>query len=294
MRKNYRLILNILLMLITTSLLFAQDPITNAGFENWTLGNPDGWVTLNVPGFLAGVTQSTESHSGSYAARGEVKSFNMSNVTPTLVYVQEELQNFENYTRLTGYYQMTNNGEDILWAQVMFYDAVSSPVAVGYSSLEATNGGYQFFTVDMDYSFGSSQPITGVQILFLIGISDSSSNEDVALGSSFLLDDLTFDMVSSVNLGQEVVAPLIFALDQNYPNPFNPVTTIGFSIPQSANTTVTVYNSLGQTVRTLLNAPLPAGKHKVYFEAGTLPTGIYYYRLESGTYNYVRKMMLVK
>ncbi|TFH01063.1 MAG: T9SS type A sorting domain-containing protein [Calditrichales bacterium] len=294
MRKNYRLILNILLMLITTSLLFAQDPIPNPGFENWTLGSPDDWITYNVPGYFESISQSTDSHSGTYAAKGEVKTYNLVNLPPMLSYLQDPGQILQNFTRFTGYYQMTNNGEDVLLAYVLFYDAQSYPVAVGSAELESTNGSYQFFAVDMDYTLGSHEPITGVQIIFVINVATSSSNEDVALGSSFLLDDLAFDMASAVDPGGQAIAPLVYALDQNYPNPFNPVTTIGFSIPQAAKTTLTVYNSLGQVVRTILNTSMPAGKHQVDFDAGTLPSGIYYYQLESGSYKYVRKMMLVK
>jgi flagellar hook assembly protein FlgD len=57
---------------------------------------------------------------------------------------------------------------------------------------------------------------------------------------------------------------------------------------------LTIYNSLGQVVKTLLNENLSAGTHQVSFDAVTLPSGIYYYKLEAGTYSSVKRMLLVK
>jgi hypothetical protein len=81
---------------------------------------------------------------------------------------------------------------------------------------------------------------------------------------------------------------------QNYPNPFNPVTHIPYVIPQAGVVQLGVYNSLGQQVADLVNSYQPAGHHVVEFQAGSLPSGIYLYRITAGSYQKVMKMILMK
>jgi hypothetical protein len=90
------------------------------------------------------------------------------------------------------------------------------------------------------------------------------------------------------------VAVSVFKLYENYPNPFNPSTQIQFDLPLSTHVTVSVYNALGQSVQMLLSQNLPAGKHRITFEAQNLPSGVYYYRIEAGAFTQVRKMLLVR
>jgi hypothetical protein len=91
--------------------------------------------------------------------------------------------------------------------------------------------------------------------------------------------------------------PSRFELSQNYPNPFNPTTTIKFSVlaeREVANTKLMVYNILGQQVAELLNKPLSAGNYQVEFNATNLPSGVYFYRLQSGNFTETKKMLLMK
>jgi len=275
-------------------LALGQNPIPNPGFEDWTDGNPDGWVTDNIPGFYIMVTQSTDPHSGNYAARGEVIQGADGAFAPYLVTANQQFTVSQNFTRLTGFYQMTNMGEDVLFVWAYFYDSQGYPVAYGEKELEQTVGGYQAFSIDMDYSFGSEQPVAGAYIYFIIALSSNSELAEVTVGSSFLVDDLAFDNVSALSEQEVVNQPLVYSLSQNYPNPFNPTTKISFSLPSAENTSLNVYNSLGQMVRSLINGNLPAGTHQVAFNATDLPSGIYYYKLETGSYTQVRKMILVK
>ncbi len=85
-----------------------------------------------------------------------------------------------------------------------------------------------------------------------------------------------------------------FMLYANYPNPFNPSTQIRFDLPVSELVTIDVYNALGQTVATLVNANMPAGQHQVTFDATDLTSGVYYYRIQAGAFSQVRKMLLVR
>ncbi|HEY3294983.1 MAG TPA: T9SS type A sorting domain-containing protein [bacterium] len=85
-----------------------------------------------------------------------------------------------------------------------------------------------------------------------------------------------------------------YALNQNYPNPFNPSTSISFDLKEEGFTTLRVYNMVGQEVATLVNSSLPQGRHTVNFDAASLPSGLYVYRVEANGYSAVRKMLLLK
>jgi hypothetical protein len=99
------------------------------------------------------------------------------------------------------------------------------------------------------------------------------------------------------NISTEV--PSGFSLSQNYPNPFNPVTKIRFEVPLSKGglkgvVSLKVFDITGKEVATLLNEQLQPGTYEVTFNALTLSSGIYYYRLTSDGFSETKKMMLVK
>ncbi|HLP16582.1 MAG TPA: FG-GAP-like repeat-containing protein [Bacteroidota bacterium] len=103
------------------------------------------------------------------------------------------------------------------------------------------------------------------------------------------------EVVTSVNVNGEVVAPRVFALSQNYPNPFNPTTTIQFTVREEGHATLRVYNMLGQEVATLFDGMAKAGAyHQALFTAQNLASGIYIVRLESNGNRAMKKMMLLK
>jgi len=98
------------------------------------------------------------------------------------------------------------------------------------------------------------------------------------------------------NLENEVLigSPDKFTLKQNYPNPFNPVTKIDFDIPVDADVSLKIYDMNGRQVNTLINEFRNSGYYSIDFDASSLPSGVYYYKLESGNYSSVKKLMLLK
>ena len=90
------------------------------------------------------------------------------------------------------------------------------------------------------------------------------------------------------------VIPKSYSLSQNYPNPFNPVTTIRFNLPHAGNVRLTVYDALGKEIKLLVNENLQAGIYETDFDAANIPSGVYFYRIESAGYTETKKMVLVK
>lgn len=105
------------------------------------------------------------------------------------------------------------------------------------------------------------------------------------------------DYDGSVNYSSTVEVsylPQQFSLEQNYPNPFNPSTTIKFALPANSNVKLVVFNSLGQVVSELVNTKMDAGYYSINFNASSLASGVYYYRIEADNFTSIKKMMLIK
>ena len=104
------------------------------------------------------------------------------------------------------------------------------------------------------------------------------------------------DSTKVIVTGVEELAeqPLIFNLKQNYPNPFNPTTNIQYSIASRQLVELKIYNVLGQEIQTLVNEEKPSGNYQIEFDAANLPSGVYFYRIQAGSFNQVRKMLLIK
>ena len=85
-----------------------------------------------------------------------------------------------------------------------------------------------------------------------------------------------------------------YSLYDNYPNPFNPLTTIEYSLPQSGDVSLIVYNLIGEEVARLINGEQNVGYHEVSWDASNVPSGIYFYRLQAGDFVETRKMVLLK
>ena len=85
-----------------------------------------------------------------------------------------------------------------------------------------------------------------------------------------------------------------FNLHQNYPNPFNPSTHIKFTIPKAEKVRIDIYNTKGQRVTTILNQKIKAGQHEIEFNAQSMASGVYYYRIETSDFLDVKKMVLLK
>ncbi len=111
---------------------------------------------------------------------------------------------------------------------------------------------------------------------------------------AFTLEGPEYDEGVSADDEELTALPERYQLEQNYPNPFNPVTVIRYELPESAQVRLDVYSITGQRVATLVNEQQSAGAHQASFDASSLASGVYIYRLQAGNYVSSRQMTLIK
>ncbi len=132
------------------------------------------------------------------------------------------------------------------------------------------------------------------EYLFSVSVSDGHLTLQPASNSSNA--KLCFIDIShtAAHVKDEQKQPKSIRLNHNYPNPFNSQTIISFELIRNEHVALTVYDIRGRVVQRLLDDKMEPGAHDVSFDASTLPSGIYLYKLETSTASYVQKMMLVK
>ena len=171
------------------------------------------------------------------------------------------------------------------------------------TSTETNNSGFEIQR--SDFRDQTSETFDWKKIGFIKGNGTSTKannysylDNNLETGSySYRLVQIDFDgtrtesKIVNVNINS---LPAEYSLSQNYPNPFNPATTIQYSIPESGNVKLKIYNSLGEEVVTLVNDYKEAGTHEVNFDASKLNSGIYYYKIQLNNFSEAKKMMLLK
>lgn len=104
-------------------------------------------------------------------------------------------------------------------------------------------------------------------------------------------------MTMNMLVGNKITStevPTVFSLAQNYPNPFNPVTSIKYTVPKQSLVKLIIYDIIGREVATLVNEMKTPGNYAVNFDASNYSSGVYFYRMDAGEFNDVKKMVLIK
>ncbi|MBX7045401.1 MAG: T9SS type A sorting domain-containing protein [Ignavibacteria bacterium] len=185
----------------------------------------------------------------------------------------------DNWTQV---YTLTGSGwgSDICREDPNFYLTGTYSGSTGYKT---TNGGASFFTssittgagagiIVMEKAYMLAQQTTNLQKLS-ISYNTPTSIEETTISNSI---------------------PAKYGLYQNYPNPFNPATVIKFDLVKNGYVKLVVYNEVGKEVETLLSAVRNAGTYEVKFDASALSSGVYFYKLETESGSFTKKMLLVK
>ncbi|MGE5798383.1 MAG: T9SS type A sorting domain-containing protein [Ignavibacteria bacterium] len=270
--------------------LFAQD-IPNAGFENWTLGNPDNWITDNIPAFpgfpgAITVTQSADNHSGSSAVKMEIITL-VEGIYPPELYAFFPAT--QRYGSLMGYYKfLPQRQSDILSMTVtLFSGSLISGLGIGVWESNVTASSYTQFSIPIEYN--SSETPDSAWIFIIV----QDTSEIPAAGAYAIIDDLSWGGVVAVK-GLTSNVPSEFAMKQNYPNPFNPSTRIEYTTPEASFVQLKVYDIVGNELTTLVNEYQPAGTFRAEFNAANLSSGIYIAKLTAGSFTKTMKMTLLK
>jgi hypothetical protein len=116
----------------------------------------------------------------------------------------------------------------------------------------------------------------------------------IAMNQVFISDENGNGILTSGGEYENTEIPKEYSLQQNYPNPFNPLTTIGFQITKSGLTSLKIYDVTSRLIKTLINEFKQAGNYKVEFDAGSVASGVYFYKLTSGDFVSTRKMVVLK
>lgn len=292
MKKS--LYFSLIVFFLSSISVYTQVP--NAGFENWTGGEPDTWATNNAAGLFTTVTQSNSAHTGTSALKGEVVNVSgFGNFTP-LVVSDDGLTTSggfpvtQRFNSLKGFYKLNTTANDKVLIILAMYTGETG-VGAGVIQLNSAASYTQFaFPIVYDQGFSGTPDRCGISIQ----ITDATgSGTGVTLGSEMYIDDLllSMDVVSDV---EDEIQPLTFQLKQNYPNPFNPSTKINYQISQNDFVSLKVYNILGNEVTTLVNENKPAGSYEVNFDASLLSSGTYFYKLQTGSFVETKKMIFLK
>ena len=187
----------------------------------------------------------------------------------------------------------STNDEFGIWAygdnsnnqlQFWFRDGASQNQVYNFGVINWT--GWKLLTVPMSEIGG-----TGEKKFHSVVIKKNAEGKEVG---ELYFDDLQIGVLVSVDDNNFTSLPIKFELNQNYPNPFNPTTSIEYSVPSNEYVSLKVYDILGNEIAVLVNEQKSKGNFQIEFNAENLPSGTYFYKLTSGSYTEIKKMMLMK
>jgi polyhydroxybutyrate depolymerase len=213
-----------------------------------------------------------------------------SNASSPMVYIHGTLDNVVPYS---GVEQTLN-----FWIQRN--NATASVDSVPLPDIDTTDG----CTV-MKYSYMNSQGVARVVFYKIINGGHTwpgwkavipalgLTNRDINGSQEIWNFVKNFDIVVGVSEKHQTI-PNNFSLSQNYPNPFNPSTTIKYQIPELSFVILKVYDVLGNEIATLVNEEKTAGTFEITWYAENLSSGVYFYRLQAGSFVETKKMILMK
>jgi len=125
---------------------------------------------------------------------------------------------------------------------------------------------------------------------YILRISDNAASDTGSLRAWTIT--ITYGPIVGISNNLNIVED--YNLSQNYPNPFNPATKINYSLPKAGQVSIKVFDILGKEVTTLINEFQNAGSYDAVFNGANFSSGVYFYRIESGSFIDTKKMFLLK
>lgn len=196
------------------------------------------------------------------------------------------------------------NGDE-MWESAPFKLKNTDWVHVGVKFAADSINGFRYLGNNTDIpvwssNVGTKEQLYGDlanidQIRFYIRDPKAVSSEyTILIDKIEAVDEFSSNVVTGIKNNAQDNLPFEYSLSQNYPNPFNPVTKIQYSIKNSGNVSLKVFNILGQEVVTLVNEFKKVGQHQVDFNASKLASGVYFYQIHAGSFLSTKKMLLIK
>jgi hypothetical protein len=259
-----KLLLTSFIIALAVSGSYAQNPVPNPGFENWTGGNPDNWFTNSFSPGGECVVQSADAHSGSSSARGEV--INVGGTYPPLL-VSNSTFGFpvsQDFTTLEFWYKFHTDSGDVLEAIASIYDAAQNPIGGGFGSYTQANT-YTHASIPILYS-GSGAAYCHLYF----SIAGSAGNAHI--GSYFLVDDVALTN-NPVFVGENESVKKSISV---FPNPTAGQTMLNYSLKISSSVTVDVFDLQGRKVSNSNYGYMNAGKHEVPIDLSEFSEGQYF------------------
>jgi hypothetical protein len=225
--------------------------------------------------------------------------------------------------KMGDYFDMVSdiNGANLAWAatfngeQDVYYSFITDTtvIPVELISFTATSNGKEVILswstatelnnqlFEVQRSFEGSEFAT---IGFVYGKGTTTERQDYIYKDKISTDGKYFYRLKQIDyLGNYEYSDIIemeirvfnsYLLEQNFPNPFNPTTTIGYGIKEKSNVKISILNSIGEEIASLVNEEKEPGYHTVEFNAANLPSGVYFYQLKAGSFIETNKMILLK
>jgi hypothetical protein len=225
--------------------------------------------------------------------------------------------------KMGDYFDMVSdiNGANLAWAatfngeQDVYYSFITDTtvVPVELLSFTATSNGKEVILswstatelnnqlFEVQRSFEGSEFAT---IGFVYGKGTTTERQDYIYKDKISTDGKHFYRLKQIDyMGNYESSDIIemeirvfnsYLLEQNFPNPFNPTTTIGYGIKDKSNVKISILNSIGEEIASLVNEEKESGYHTVEFDAANLPSGVYFYQLKAGSFIETKKMILLK
>lgn len=182
-------------------------------------------------------------------------------------------------------WNITSNNSGSGWGSDMCHEDPTVVLTGNYGSQSylSTNAGANFSNVNSGLGGAGAGIMVPERGYFL----------NMQTGSLYKLN-IVYTVLTNANENVISTVPASFELYQNYPNPFNPSTNIKFSLPNSGNISLKVYDQLGKEVSNLADGFRSAGTYEISFDASKLTSGIYFYKLVTNEINATKKMLLIK
>lgn len=174
------------------------------------------------------------------------------------------------------------------------HNSGNSPLANAYLYIKSGDNYLKYVESDSNgrYSF-TNLPAGNFEII-ATELGYSTISQKINLQNSMDSVNFSINQILANVISISNIIPEKYALYQNYPNPFNPVTNIKFDIPKASYVKINVYNVLGKEVSLLMSENKPAGRYSIDFDASSLTSGVYFYKIETGDFAETKRMVILK